>query len=151
MLSQTIEYALRAMTYLASIHGPASSTSEIIAERTMVPKGYLSKILRDLVVAELIVSQRGPNGGFSLARPSNKITMLDVVNAVDPIPRIKKCPLGNPAHVELCPLHRRLDDAIATIERDFKRTSLAEVVETNSRAGSRCQTLIVPTVRAGRD
>jgi Rrf2 family protein len=150
MLSQTIEYALRAMTYLASTERGAAFNSETIAERTKVPKGYLSKILRDLVVAELIVSQRGPNGGFSLARPPDKITMLDVVNAVDPIPRIKKCPLGNPSHLQLCPLHRRLDDAIAMIEQEFKRTSLAEVLETNSRSGAQCRTLVVPTVRGAK-
>lgn len=150
MLSQTIEYALRAMTHLASTERGHAFNSETIAERTKVPKGYLSKILRDLVVAELIVSQRGPNGGFSLARAPDKITILDVVNAVDPIQRIKKCPLGNPAHIQLCPLHRRLDDAIAMIEREFKRTSLAEVLETNSRVSGQCRTLIVPTVRGAK-
>lgn len=103
MLSQTIEYALRAMTFLASIDGDASFNSETIAECTKVPKGYLSKILRDLVVADLIVSQRGPNGGFTLSRSAAKISMLDVVNAVDPIPRIRKCPLGNPAHPPALP------------------------------------------------
>ncbi len=148
MLSQTTEYALRAMTFLASTEAGAASNSESIAQRTQVPKGYLSKVLRDLVVAELIVSQRGPNGGFALARSPEKITMLDVVNAVDPIPRINKCPLGNPAHVQLCPLHRRIDDAIAMIEREFKRTSLAEVLETNAKTSGGCRALVVPTVRA---
>jgi Rrf2 family protein len=150
MLSQTTEYALRAMTFLASTEPGAAFNSESIAERTQVPKGYLSKILRDLVVAELVVSQRGPNGGFSLARPPNKISMLDVVNAVDPIPRIKKCPLGNPAHVQLCPLHRRIDDAVGMIEREFTRTSLAEVLETNAKASGGCRALVVPSVRAPR-
>lgn len=146
MFSQTIEYALRAMVHLAAVESDVSLTSEIIAERTKVPKGYLSKILRDLVVADLVSSLRGPNGGFTLARSSKDISVLDVINAVDPITRIKKCPLGNPAHVNLCPLHKRLDDAIAMIEREFKRTSLAEVLESNSKIGT-CKTLIMPTVR----
>ncbi len=150
MLSQSIEYALRAMTFLASIGGDASFNSETIAERTKVPKGYLSKLLRDLVVAELIVSQRGPNGGFALGRSPDRISMLDVVNAVDPIPRIRKCPLGNPAHIQLCPLHRRLDDAIAMIEREFKQTSLAEILETSAKAGGQCRTLVTPTVRGAK-
>jgi Rrf2 family transcriptional regulator, nitric oxide-sensitive transcriptional repressor len=149
MLSQTIEYALRAMTHLASLERDTAVNSEWIAERTHVPKGYLSKILRDLVVADLITSQRGPNGGFSLARSPDKITMFDVVNAVDPIKRILKCPLGNPAHVQLCPLHRRIDDAIGMIEREFRRTTLAEVLETNARSGQ-CRTLVVPTVRGSK-
>lgn len=147
MISQTIEYALRAMTFLASIDVDASFNSETIAERTKVPKGYLSKILRDLVVAELIASQRGPNGGFMLSRPANKISMFDVINAVDPIPRITKCPLGNPAHLQLCPLHRRLDDAIAMIEKEFARTSLAEILESSVKSGSQCRSLVTPTVR----
>lgn len=146
MFSQTIEYALRAMVHLAAVESDVSLTSEIIAERTKVPKGYLSKILRDLVVADLVSSLRGPNGGFTLARPSKDISVLDVINAVDPITRIKKCPLGNPAHVNLCPLHKRLDDAIAMIEREFKRTSLAEVLESNAKIGT-CKTLVMPTVR----
>lgn len=146
MLSQTTEYALRAMTFLAGIDGDASSNSETIAERTKVPKGYLSKILRDLVVAGLVESQRGPHGGFCLSRPSDKISMLDVVNAVDPIVRITKCPLGNPAHLQLCPLHRRLDDAIGVIEKEFKRTSLSEILKTSARSGGQCRTLVNPTI-----
>lgn len=150
MLSQTVEYALRAMTFLAATGPGEALNSETIAERTKVPKGYLSKILRDLVVASLVDSQRGPHGGFTLSRPPGKITILDVVNAVDPIKRIKKCPLGNPAHLHLCPLHRRLDDAIATIEEEFRLTSLAEVLETNAKSGPQCRTLVAPTVRGGK-
>lgn len=147
MLSQTIEYALRAMIHLAALEPDKAVNSETIAAKTKVPQGYLSKILRDLVVADLITSQRGPNGGFSLSRPASAITMLDVVNAVDRIQRIEKCPLGNPAHVELCPLHRRMDDAVALIEREFARTTLNEVLETSVRSGTACRALITPSVR----
>lgn len=76
--------------------------------------------------------------------------MLDVVNAVDPIPRIRKCPLGNPDHMQLCPLHRHLDDAIALIEREFKQTTLAEILETSAKAGGQCRTLVTSTVRGKR-
>lgn len=67
--------------------------------------------------------------------------MLDVINAVDPIQRIKKCPLGNPAHLQLCPLHRRVDDALGLIEREFERTSLIEVLESNTKAKGQCRAL----------
>ncbi|MCW5766374.1 MAG: Rrf2 family transcriptional regulator [Phycisphaeraceae bacterium] len=147
MLSQTVEYALRAMMHLAALPTDNAANSETIAERTKVPKGYLSKVMRDLVVAGLIDSRRGPSGGFRLARPARDISMLDVINAVDPLQRITRCPLGNPAHLNLCPLHRRLDDAIATMEREFRRTSLEEILETNTRAAGTCRTLVNPTVR----
>lgn len=127
MFSQTVEYALRAMVYLAASHEELSS-SEKIAEATHVPSRYLSKVMRDLVIAGLVGSQRGPNGGFSLARPPAKISILDVINAVDPFRRITECPLGNPLHAKLCPLHQRLDSALATVEAEFAKTALDEVI-----------------------
>lgn len=147
MISHTVEYALRAMIYLTGLKPGTSANSEIIAKRTKVPKGYLSKILRDLVVADLIKSQRGPNGGFCLAREPAAISMIDIVNAIEPIKRITACPLGNPAHVELCPLHRRLDDALASIEQSFKLTTLAAIQESSASTGPHCKSLVAPTVR----
>jgi Rrf2 family protein len=146
MISQTIEYALRAMIYLTGLKPESSANSETISRRTKVPKGYLSKILRDLVVADLIKSQRGPNGGFCLARGPGEISMIDIVNAIDPIKRITRCPLGNPAHTELCPLHRRLDDAMASMESDFTKTTLAEILDSDNN-NAQCKSLVVPTVR----
>lgn len=142
MLSSTVEYALRAMLHLASVRAAEALNSETIALRTKVPKGYLSKIMRDLVLAGLVTSRRGPSGGFTLARDASRISILDVVNAVDPIHRIRTCPLGNPAHVHLCPLHRRLDEAIAMVERVFARTTLAELVESFSRPAGTCRDLV---------
>ncbi len=143
MLSQTVEYALRAMTHLASLPPDTALNSETIAQHTMVPKGYLSKILRDLVVGGLVVSQRGPSGGFTIARPPERISILDVVNTVDPFDRIRQCPLGNSAHVRLCPLHRRLDDAMAMIEQEFARTTLREILESNARTPGSCRKLAI--------
>lgn len=128
MFSQTVEYALRAMMFLAS-RGSTPVTSECIAANTQVPAGYLSKVMRDLVIGELVTSFRGPRGGFVLTAKPEMITMFDVVHAVDPFRRIHKCPIDNPSHVELCPLHRHLDDAIAQIERSFRAVTLAQMLE----------------------
>jgi Rrf2 family nitric oxide-sensitive transcriptional repressor len=140
MLSQTVEYALRAMMHLATLGG-SPVNCHTIAAQTHVPPGYLSKVMRDLVVAELVTSFRGPNGGFILARAPELITILDVVNAVDPIVRIHKCPLGNPRHATLCALHQRLDDALAEIERPFRASTLAEMLESDG-VGHRCSAII---------
>ena len=150
MLSLTVEYALRAMTNLASLPPGEAANSESIAAQTKVPHGYLSKVLRSLTVAELIVSRRGPNGGFTLALAPSRISMLDVVNAVEPLKRITKCPLGNPGHLALCPLHSRLDNAIALIEREFAETSLAEVIATAGKASAQCRTLVALKVKKER-
>jgi Rrf2 family protein len=128
MLSQTVEYALRAAVYLAD-QGPHARTTEQIAEITRVPQAYLSKVMQGLARAGIVTSQRGIHGGFLLVKRPEELTILEVVNAVDPIQRIRTCPLGLPGHgVNLCPLHRRLDQALASVEQAFGSTTLAEVL-----------------------
>lgn len=128
MFSQTVEYALRAVVYLAGERA-AARTSGQIAEVTRVPAAYLSKVLKGLSEAGLLHSQRGMGGGFTLAKKPDQLTILEVVNAVEPIQRIKTCPLGISTHgIRLCPLHKRLDDALASVEKAFGATTLAEVL-----------------------
>src|SRR5688500_18425259 len=88
MISQTAEYALRAIVFLARRPGGAHNVEEI-AGATKSPADYLSKILRQLARAGFVRGQRGLNGGFSLARPAHEISVLDVVHAVDPSRRIE--------------------------------------------------------------
>jgi len=129
MLSQTAEYALRAIVFLADHHGQAN-TAEVIAETTKVPLGYLAKILQGLARSGLVVSQRGLYGGFTLLRSPSDVTIYDVVQATDPIIRIQTCPLGLPNHgSDLCPLHRRLDSAAQAIETAFRRTTIASLLD----------------------
>jgi Rrf2 family protein len=128
MFSQKVEYALRAVVHLAH-EAPAARTTEQIAAATRVPPAYLAKVLQALTHAGVVRSQRGIGGGISLARPPARLTLLEVVNAVDPIRRIKECPLGLASHgVRLCPLHKRLDAALASVEDAFRRTTLAEIL-----------------------
>jgi Rrf2 family protein len=131
LISQTAEYALRAVVHLAKQaegDGKTSLTVPEIAAATHVPSGYLSKVLQQLTRAGLITSQRGIGGGFRLARETAAISILDVVQAVDSLGRIHSCPLGITSHTHLCPLHRKLDAAIAQAETAFRETTLAELV-----------------------
>src|SRR5947209_3173464 len=129
MFSQTAEYALRAVVSLADSAGQPLTTQHI-AKLTQVPLDYLSKVMQALGQCGLVESQRGKHGGFTLARPANRMTILDVLNAVDPLPRIRKCPLGLKAHGRhLCPLHRRLDDALGSVEKAFADTVISDLLE----------------------
>ena len=128
MFSDTVEYALRAIVHLA-YEAPESRTTAQIAEATKVPKDYLSKILQNLAKKGIVQTQRGVGGGVTLAKAPEELTILDVVNAVEPIQRIRHCPLGLVTHgVKLCPLHKRMDAAMATVEEAFRGTTLAEVL-----------------------
>lgn len=128
MFSQTVEYALRAVVHLAD-QAPAPRTAEQISAATKVPYAYLAKVLQNLSKAGIVLTQRGVGGGATLVKPPEELTILEVVNAVDPIRRIKVCPLGLEAHgAHLCPLHRRVDNAMAMVEDAFRHTTLAEIL-----------------------
>ena len=129
MISTTAEYGLRAAVYLAMHHGTPKTTAEI-AEATMVPAGYLAKVLQAMGRHHLVGSQRGLGGGFHLTRPPQEITVLDVLAAVDsPIQRITRCPLGLKSHMKLCPVHRLVDDAIRTVEEAFAQATLFSLLQ----------------------
>jgi Rrf2 family protein len=132
MLSKTAEYALRAAVWLAQAPGQPASADQL-AEATKVPRRYLHKVLQDLVRAALVRSQPGPGGGYSLARPTAKITILDVVNATAPLERIRHCPLGLPSHTRLCPLHKELDRVYASAEEALGHVTLAQLVRSSSK------------------
>jgi Rrf2 family nitric oxide-sensitive transcriptional repressor len=128
MISQTVEYALRAAVHLAS-RAPDARTTDQIAAATLVPRAYLSKVLQSLIRSGIVQSQRGLGGGMTLGKPPEELTILEVVSAVDPLQRIRTCPLGLAAHgVRLCPLHSRLDRALAAVEEAFASSTLAEIL-----------------------
>lgn len=128
MFSQTAEYALRAVAFVAA-HAPNACTTEQISQGTKVPAAYLSKVIQALGRGGVLLSRRGIGGGITLARGVEEVTILDVINAVEPVKRITHCPLGLAAHgVRLCPLHRRLDDALAQMEKAFGDTTLADLL-----------------------
>ena len=120
MISQTAEYALRAVVVLGSQPDRPMTTQEI-ARVSQVPAGYLSKVLQLLGRAGLVDARRGLRGGYALSRSLDQLTVYDVVNAVDPLKRIHQCPLRLAAHAQrLCSLHQRLDDAVAMLENLFQ-------------------------------
>ena len=138
MLSKTAEYALRAAVWLG--RDPAQTESaDQLAERTKVPRRYLHKVLQDLVRAKLVRSQPGPGGGYALALSPEKITVLDVVNAVAPLERIRRCPLGLTSHTRLCPLHAELDRVYAATELALSRVTIAQLHRSTSTIVPLCE------------
>lgn len=152
MFSQTVEYALRAAVWLG-YQPDQPLTTQQLAQATQVPAGYLSKVLQSLGRAGLVRSQRGVHGGFTLACDPQELTVLAVVNAVDPIERIRHCPLGLKAHADrLCPLHERLDGVLAQIEEVFGQTTIAELLAEPGREAPLCDVTVEgePAGKTGR-
>jgi Rrf2 family protein len=138
MFSQTNEYALRVVTYLAQHPGKPAKNADI-AKTTLVPPGYLYKVLQTLDRAGLVRGQRGMHGGFTLARPADQISVLDIISAVDPLPRVRLCPLNLEGHaVHLCSLHKRVDQAFARVEDAFAKSTVAELLADTQNSTPLC-------------
>jgi len=138
VISQTSEYALRAVVYIASIGG-GPAVAQDIADATRVPHGYLSKILRQLARAGILAAQRGIGGGFMLARQPQDISITDILRAVDAgMERIRKCPLGIDSHKNLCELHHTIDQVIATVEESFSKVTIARILASKRKSKPLC-------------
>jgi Rrf2 family transcriptional regulator, nitric oxide-sensitive transcriptional repressor len=139
MFSQTVEYALRAAVHLAMNSGTPQTTAQI-ADSTRLPMAYLSKILQGLQREKIVQLQRGVGGGVSLAIAPEELTILDIVNAVDPIQRIETCPLSLSGHGRrLCSLHKKMDDAAAHTENTFSSTTLAHLLADSNPTPALCE------------
>lgn len=128
MISKTAEYAVRACVWLADNPGQAW-TVQRIAAATRVPAKYLAKVMQLLARADLVRAQPGPGGGFLLLRGPSQMCVWEIINAVDPLQRIRTCPAGIPTHGDkLCPLHARLDEALAGVEDSLRNCMLAQLL-----------------------
>ncbi len=85
-VSRSTAYALLAVGYIAKKHGDGLVPAVDIAQKYDIPLEYLLKILQQLARADVLRSKRGPRGGFSLAKTTNKISLLEVIEAVDEPP-----------------------------------------------------------------
>ena len=137
-LTQTAEYALRAVIWLAQ-HPGEPQTKTAIGQATQVPSSYLPKVLQPLIRGQLIRAQRGIGGGYTLAKEASEITLLEVINEVDPIQPIETCPLSLASHGKnLCPLHSLLNKNILAEQDRLQRTLVSDVMRGKSSPTPLC-------------
>jgi Rrf2 family transcriptional regulator, nitric oxide-sensitive transcriptional repressor len=139
MISQTSEYALRAVVCLAQNPDKPHTTAEI-AKWTKVPEHYLSKVLLALAKHEVVISKKGLHGGYVLAHDPEDLPLLNVINAVDPIKHIKSCPLKLKTHgTHLCRLHQRLNESIDMMEDLFRTSTVALILNEPTQSIPLCE------------
>ena len=129
-ISRSTGYALLAVGYIAKNTKQKIVLSQSISKAYDIPLEYLLKILQQLVRANVLRSKRGPRGGFSLARPPKKITMLEVIEAVDG-PMISQLHLIEQAPKEsFCPkAEQAYEKALAQARNVFDKTKFATLVQ----------------------
>lgn len=128
VISHTSEYALRAMIWLLR-EGAGPQTARQVADGTRMPPHYVTKILQALGRAGLVSAHRGLGGGFRLEADPDRITMLDVVQAVDPLETVRPCPAcsGTCGSVG-CALHDGLNRMRQQLESLLEHTRLADLL-----------------------
>ena len=82
-ISRSTGYGLVAVGYIAQHCKDGPVLASNVAKAYGIPLEYLLKILQQLVRADVLRSKRGPRGGFNMARPTEKVTLLQIIEAVD--------------------------------------------------------------------
>lgn len=141
MLSQTSEYALRAMVYLAQHEADQPISGPRIAEDLGIPQKYLSAIMSDLVREGILTSSRGKGGGFGLVRAASKIQLSEVLQPFEPILHSDRspCPFGNAVcnDDEPCGGHEHWKPIKEAYAQFLLNTSLGDVSQVDKPRGKK--------------
>jgi Rrf2 family transcriptional regulator, iron-sulfur cluster assembly transcription factor len=132
MFSTSCHYGLQAMLYIAMYASEESNVElKVVAEEQGIPRHFLSKILQQLVKNELLISMKGPTGGFRLAKAADKITLIEIIEAIDGLGVFNKCGLGFKQcnDKKPCPIHDEYKKVRAQVEDLFNSKSLLNLIE----------------------
>lgn len=135
MLSNTCKYAVRALIYLGkySEDGTKIGIKKISSDLT-IPTPFLGKILQNLVKQKILVSTKGPNGGFGLGKKPNQISLYDIVRIVDGDDFFRNCLIGlqpcatHEASEKPCPVHSRVGPIRAQLLQFFQETTIEGIL-----------------------
>lgn len=131
-ISRKADYALRAMIYVAAINGQRTCSINEIAESEKIPREYLAKILKELTQKGFLVSYKGVNGGYRIAKSRDQITFLDILEAMQGPFSIASCNM--PDHElsgcrgkDKCPAYPFWDDLQKKLARILADMNLGKI------------------------
>ena len=136
-LTRQADYAMRAVLYLATT--PLANIREI-AKAQFVPQEYLAKILQRLAKAGIVTTHRGVGGGISLARAPEKITLMDVIEAIEGPVALNRCFVrpGECPRESYCAMHDELEQIGNSLAGMFAKVNFARLARNEAaRARSR--------------
>ena len=129
-LTRRGDYAVRAMLALAATEGEGWTSAPRIAATMSIPERFLPRVLRDLARAGLVDAHAGRSGGYRLARSASAISLLDVIDAVEPADPVPRCVLrGIACGVDgRCQVHDVFDAARIAHRSRLADATLAAIV-----------------------
>lgn len=130
MLSKSGIHAVRALALLAQLPEGSYVGAAAIASATGAPSNYLGKLLQTLARRGVLQSQKGMGGGFRLARDPQKITLYEVIDALEDVTRWSSCVLGRPkcSDENPCPIHTRWSAVRESYLNVLRQTRIADLV-----------------------
>lgn len=142
IISNTAKYALRAVIYLA-INEKDNSRIGIkkISKDLDIPAPFLAKILQNLSKHKLLVSTKGPNGGFGLGRDAHEINFLHIIELVDGLDVFEECIFGlkiclnDENDKKICPVHEKSKPVRAELYDLFKNQIVGEIADKIKETG----------------
>lgn len=134
--SDTVRYALMALAYLA-LHKDRLVKAEEIAKAQNIPRPFLSKILHELAKREVLLSVKGPKGGFALKVDPKELSMWDVVVLMGEENKFQTCVLM-PEKCDVyetnpCIVHHRWEKLKRKIIDFLKETTIADLISVEER------------------
>ncbi len=125
------DYAIRCMLYMGSHDG--FSPSNAISREMAIPKEDIQKILRQLMEAGLVVSQRGQDGGYKPSRPVHTIKVFDVISCMEGTIKINRClekdGFCNRKATNSCQMHKYYYGVQNILEQIFQNTSIKDILD----------------------
>jgi Rrf2 family transcriptional regulator, iron-sulfur cluster assembly transcription factor len=136
MLSNTCKYAIRSLIYLANFATDEKKMGiKKITEDLNIPPPFLSKILQKLARENILISTKGPHGGFALGRKAEEISLYDIIVKIDGesyfnncIIRLESCSCYT-EEISTCPIHKRFTSIRSELIAFYKKTSLSDIVD----------------------
>jgi Rrf2 family protein len=128
------EYAIRAMLHLAGEESNKNIQIQDISKKWDIPENFLRKIIPLLAKAGLVMSVRGSGGGIKLGKSSEKITALDVIEAVEGKIFLNKCLFSDDIcdRSDWCSMHEVWEDSQESLKNVLKSKSIEQLATTNS-------------------
>ncbi len=138
-ITQTADYAVRTVVYLA-LHGNGGPVAaSVIAKEMAIPADYISKVVQALSRAGLVESVAGRNGGAQLARDPAELSMLEIVEAVDGPVTLNRCVVrpGACPRDSFCVVHDFWKSAHKGLVDVLSGAKIADICQLTDKAGSR--------------
>jgi Rrf2 family protein len=127
-LNKTTEYAIRVLLHLAQ-HGDTPCSTNTLHQQLDIPYKYLGRLMKNLTDAGFLNSTRGKAGGYRLARDKAKISLHQVIEAVEGVDDFQHCILGLPecSDSDPCVMHERWGKERERIRKMFANVSLKDL------------------------